>query len=202
MLVRCFTAQHFDIDRRSRSQFRERALVNLRLVMLPLLRAITVASVPSTPCSLRRPLQIDPPDVRVLGVVEVPGQIEPTIGRVGVFLKTLAIDGVHFHALTVGRDADDAVAGQRMAALGQVQRHTGGHPFDRDCLDRFGGMAQAGLIEIDHLVVAGCARAGVDCNQHFAADKAPSPTLSPPGPRSSQRRALSSTPARPFVDSS
>src|SRR5690606_27134310 len=79
--------------------------------------------------------------------VLVPGDIQPALGRVREAFQRLAIDGVDGYPLARGDDADNAVAGQRMAAAGEMHRHAGDEPADRDGialaapLGRFGALA-------------------------------------------------------------
>src|SRR3984893_7701668 len=58
----------------------------------------------------------DAPDMRLVGIaLRAPGDVQPALGRVGVVLQRLAIDGVDGDTLAGGHDADDAIARQRMA---------------------------------------------------------------------------------------
>src|SRR5206468_2355062 len=52
-----------------------------------------------------------------------PRDVEPTLGRIGKTLKRIAVDRVDSDTLTSGDDADDAVARERVATAGEMQRH-------------------------------------------------------------------------------
>src|SRR3954454_22360470 len=75
---------------------------------------------------------VDAADMARLPLLAAPGYIEPALRLVGEAFERVAIDGVDGHALAGGDDADDAVAGQRVAATGKMQRHSGDQAADRD----------------------------------------------------------------------
>ena len=79
----------------------------------------------------------DAPDMDVIGLVLLaPGDIEPTIRRLGIGIEGIAIDGVDGHALAGHDDADDAIARQRMTTAGEMHRHAGDQAADRHCVLR------------------------------------------------------------------
>src|SRR5665213_3592799 len=74
----------------------------------------------------------DAAEMGAIGIAVVaPGDVEPALRRFGKGIQRLAIDGVDRDALARCDDADDAVAGQRMAAAGEMQRHAGNEAADR-----------------------------------------------------------------------
>src|SRR5713226_3308615 len=86
----------------------------------------------------------DAADMGVLGVAGIlPGDVEPALGRIGKALQRLAIDGVDGDALAGRNDADYAVAGQRVAAAGEVQRHAGNEAANRHGILRRLALARA-----------------------------------------------------------
>ena len=108
--------------------------------MLPSLRAITVVSAPRLPGSLSTVTWTRP-----TCVVASPSPVSQATsiqrsGVVGELFQRLAVDGVDGHALAGGDDADDAVARQRMAAAGEVQRHARDQAADGDAPRLAGGL--------------------------------------------------------------
>src|SRR5947207_7122702 len=66
---------------------------------------------------------VDPADMDRIPVASSPRDIEPTLGRIGETLERIAVDRVDGDTLTGGDDADDAVARERVATAGEMQRH-------------------------------------------------------------------------------
>src|SRR5712691_10634114 len=95
---------------------------------------------------------VDPPDMGGIGLLARPGDVEPALGLGGEAFQRVAIDRVDRHALAGRDDADDPVAGQRVAAAGEMQRHPG-----NEAADRHRGPARAALAagagQRDHLVL-------------------------------------------------
>src|SRR6185437_4466724 len=61
-----------------------------------------------------------------------PGDVEPALRRLGEIGERVTIDRMDGDALAGGDDADDAIARQRMAAAGEMQRHAGNEAADRN----------------------------------------------------------------------
>src|ERR1019366_4704288 len=64
--------------------------------------------------------------------IDMPGDIEPALGRIGEAFQGLAIDGVDGDALSGGDDAHDAVARQGVATSRKVDRHVRDQPCHGD----------------------------------------------------------------------
>ena len=74
----------------------------------------------------------------------VPGDVEPAFRHIGEILERLAIDRVNCDAATLGHDAHDAIAGQRMAADREMNRHAGDQaPDGHDVLAALGALGLA-----------------------------------------------------------
>ena len=63
---------------------------------------------------------------------QIPRHVQPALRRIVETFQGLAVDGVDGDPLARSLDADDTVAGQRMAAVCIMHRHAGNEPLDRD----------------------------------------------------------------------
>ena len=68
----------------------------------------------------------------VAGTAKLDRRIEPLLDRIFVLLQTVAVDGMDGDTLAGLDNADNAIAGKRVAALGMVDGHSGSESVDRD----------------------------------------------------------------------